>query len=88
MHSNVQKWEYIFLSCQTREDVWVVTSINGQDPPSKYKGISMYMLSQLLGTEGWELVSSHTSVSIAGVPGQDASTTSTIIRLIFKRPKL
>jgi hypothetical protein len=87
MHSNVQKWEYIFLSCQTRDDNWVVTSINGQDPPSKYKGISMYILSQALGAEGWELVSSHTSASTTGVPGQDASTTSTIIRLIFKRPK-
>jgi hypothetical protein len=77
----VQKWEYLFVTCEYYNDDWRPRYVNGQeveDVARKWSDMTLYEFSNLLGEKGWELVDFMVDRSAFG--GKE------VFRLIFKRP--
>jgi hypothetical protein len=52
----MQKWEYLFLTAEKAEGVWLPRFVNGEELEGWLEGPSLYEYSDQLGDEGWELV--------------------------------
>jgi hypothetical protein len=74
----MNKWEYLFVVGEFSNGEWVARYINEKELTNWAKGPSIYVTSNELGDEGWEMVNLAT-----------ASRTDKPVsfRLVFKRPK-
>ena len=79
----MQKWEYLFLTCEYHNDDWRPRYANGEevgDLSRQWSEMTLYEFSNLLGEKGWELVDFMTDRNRFG--------NTEVFRLIFKRPKV
>lgn len=75
----MQKWEYLFVGCETHNNDWRPRYVNGQELRDWKRGSSISDFSNQIGAEGWELVNLMT--------GHNQLGSTTNYRLVFKRPK-
>ena len=68
----MQKWEYLFVTCEYHTDDWRPRYANGQEVSEQWAEMTLYEFSNLVGEKGWELV--------------DFLTDREHFRLVFKRP--
>ncbi len=81
----MQKWEYLFIHLDLVTRNWEVTFISDPELKDWTKDKSEHEISNHLGEQGWELVS---STPFVGHPYAGNSTLGLIgTRMIFKRPK-
>ncbi len=73
----MQKWEYLEVSTDFEKDQWRPTFANGA-PVADYKKTTMAAYANLLGSQGWELVSVTVSTGAYGGVGN--------YKYFFKRP--
>jgi hypothetical protein len=77
----MQKWEYLFLSCEYHNNDWRPRFVNGQEVQEgkPWAEMTVYDFSNMIGERGWELVDFMVDRNPIG--------THDLFRLIFKRPK-
>ena len=73
----MQKWEYLFVSCEFEKEQWRPKYVNGQELKN-WHDINLYDYSNKLGDEGWEMVNTTS---------HGAGNFTYIFRVVFKKPR-
>ncbi len=77
----MQKWEYLFVTCDYHNGDWHPRYVNGEEisEAKAWSEMTLYEFSNLLGEKGWELVDFMVDRNALG--------SSEVFRLVFKRPE-
>lgn len=73
----MQKWEYLFVTCEYDNKQWRPQYINGVELKN-WQNITLYEYSNKLGDDGWEIVN---------ITSQGEGNFTYIYRAVFKRLK-
>lgn len=77
--TKVDKWEYVFVTCDYANDDWQPRYVNGEELRDWENGPPMYTFCNEMGNHGWEMV------TLALTTTSQGSTLD--YRLVFKRGK-
>ncbi len=56
----MQQWEYMFVAAEYEGNLWRARYANGYELANWHRGPSVSAYANMLGAEGWELVTSMT----------------------------
>ncbi|GEM_PF-1201371 len=86
------RWEYLFVNggfgpASDPNAEWRARYINGVEIENWFKGPTIYEYANIMGEQGWELISVPITSSQNANQGNMATRQAIMYRLVFKRPK-